>query len=137
MWKRLKTDFFAKRSVCEYKGVYSIWSRTHFFWSAFCPWFLNLGQRIQCQQSKVYSTLFYFLEFAKVCELSTDFHFPNLEQQFMNIEQQLKSVTEAQRKHVTEDGDKVSMKSSGSSSSGETQVTVSNCWWKGILYAWL
>lgn len=61
-------------------------------------------------------------EFAKVCEQSTDFHFPNLEQQFANVEQQLKGVTDAQRKLVTEDGDKVSMKSSNSSSSGETQV---------------
>ena len=63
-------------------------------------------------------------EFAKVCELSTDFHFPNLDQQFMTIEEQLQGVTDTQRKIVTDDGDKLSTKSSGSSSSGETQVSL-------------
>lgn len=58
-------------------------------------------------------------EFAKVCERSTDFHFPNLEQQFTKIEEQLKLAADS-RKKITEDGDKVSLKSSGSSSSADT-----------------
>ncbi|XP_053380713.1 protein C12orf4 homolog [Mercenaria mercenaria] len=59
-------------------------------------------------------------EFAKVCERSTDFHFPNLEKQFTKIEEELKHAGETRKKSV-EDGDKVSLKSSGSSSSGDNQ----------------
>lgn len=60
-------------------------------------------------------------EFAKVCEQSTDFHFPNLEQQFEQIEQ---SVLEAKdwrlRKktlNLDGDGDRLSLKSYGSAAS--------------------
>jgi hypothetical protein len=60
-------------------------------------------------------------EFAKVCERSTDFHFPNLEKQFTKIEEELKTAWETRRK-VAEDNDKVSLKSTGSASSGDTQV---------------
>ncbi|XP_060575624.1 protein C12orf4 homolog [Ruditapes philippinarum] len=59
-------------------------------------------------------------EFAKVCERSTDFHFPNLEKQFTKIEEELKTAWETRRK-VAEDNDKVSLKSTGSASSGDTQ----------------
>lgn len=61
----------------------------------------------------------YTSEFAKVCERSTDFHFPNLEEQFTKIEEQLKLAADT-RKKATEDGDKVSLKSSGSNSSADT-----------------
>lgn len=61
-------------------------------------------------------------EFARVCERSTDFHFPNLEQQLTKIEEELKQA--AGKRHaqkLTEEGDKISVKSSSSSSSGDTQ----------------
>lgn len=61
-------------------------------------------------------------EFAKVCERSTDFHFPNLEQQLAKIETQLKHAAEKRHHHkFTEEGDKISLKSSSSSSSGDNQ----------------
>ncbi|XP_062569034.1 protein C12orf4 homolog, partial [Saccostrea cucullata] len=57
-------------------------------------------------------------EFARVCEQSTDFHFPDLEQQFAIIEQELALASEyrQQNKH-TDDADKASLKSSSSTSS--------------------
>lgn len=55
-------------------------------------------------------------EFAKVCERSTDFHFPNLEQQFVKIEEQLKWANESGRK-LSDDSDKISVHSAGSVSS--------------------
>ncbi|XP_061175241.1 protein C12orf4 homolog [Saccostrea echinata] len=59
-------------------------------------------------------------EFARVCEQSTDFHFPDLEQQFAIIEQELALASEyrQQNKH-TDDADKASLKSSSSTSSEE------------------
>ncbi|KAK3090690.1 hypothetical protein FSP39_013761 [Pinctada imbricata] len=56
--------------------------------------------------------------FAKVCEQSTDFHFPDLDQQFLIIEHELTLANDyrAQKKQ-SEDGDKVSIKSSSSSAS--------------------
>ena len=67
-------------------------------------------------------------EFARVCEQSTDFHFPELERQFQDIEDGVLQANEwrmQQRHHQgavsmssTEDGDRISLKSSGSASSG-------------------
>jgi len=69
----------------------------------------------------------YCLEFAKVCEQSTDFHFPNLEQQLEQIEQ---SVLEAKdwrlRKktlNLDGDGDRISIKSYGSAASIDVNIT--------------
>ena len=61
--------------------------------------------------------------FARVCEQSTDFHFPDLDQQFLIIEHELSLANEhrVQRKQA-EEGDKISIKSSGSSGSNDTQV---------------
>ena len=54
-------------------------------------------------------------DFAKVCEQSTDFHFPNLEQQFEVIEEAVLEANEwRQQKRLTEDVDKISVKSTGS-----------------------
>ena len=64
-------------------------------------------------------------EFAKVCERSTDFHFPNLEQQFLVIEEQVQKASEVRvAKKLSEDGDRISLKSTSSSSS-DTQTQVS------------
>lgn len=61
-------------------------------------------------------------EFAKVCERSTDFHFPNLEQQFLVIEQQVNKASEVRAaKKLAEEGDRISLKSTSSSSS-DTQI---------------
>jgi hypothetical protein len=57
-------------------------------------------------------------EFAKVCEQSTDFHFPDLEQQFQRIEQNVMKGNEwRMQQKLLEEGDKISIKSSGSSGS--------------------
>lgn len=59
-------------------------------------------------------------DFSKVCEQSTDFHFPDLEQQFAIIEQELALANEHRHQHKhSEDADKVSLKSSSSTSSEE------------------
>lgn len=59
-------------------------------------------------------------DFSKVCEQSTDFHFPDLEQQFAIIEQELALANEHRQQHkLSEDADKVSLKSSSSTSSEE------------------
>ncbi|KAL3877610.1 hypothetical protein ACJMK2_035304 [Sinanodonta woodiana] len=59
--------------------------------------------------------------FAKVCEQSTDFHFPNLEQQFLLIKQEVVNVTEVRARKVKEEvADKISVQS-GSSGSEEGQ----------------
>ena len=63
-------------------------------------------------------------DFAKVCEQSTDFHFPTLEQQFESIEQAVIEGNEAraQKKMAAEgttEGDKISIKSVGSAGSAE------------------
>ncbi|XP_074648788.1 FERRY endosomal RAB5 effector complex subunit 3-like [Tubulanus polymorphus] len=59
-------------------------------------------------------------EFAKVCEQSTDFHLPNLEQQFQSIEQNVVKGNEWRVLHkVNEDGDRVSLKSTSSEGSRE------------------
>lgn len=59
-------------------------------------------------------------DFSKVCEQSTDFHFPDLEQQFAIIEQELALANEHRQQHKhSEDADKVSLKSSSSTSSEE------------------
>lgn len=61
-------------------------------------------------------------EFAKVCERSTDFHFPNLEQQFLVIEEQVTKASEVRAaKKLAEEGDRISLKSTSSSSS-DTQT---------------
>ena len=68
--------------------------------------------------------LYLFVEFAKVCERSTDFHFPNLEQQFLVIEQQVNKASEVRAaKKLAEEGDRISLKSTSSSSS-DTQIQV-------------
>ncbi|XP_064618656.1 protein C12orf4 homolog [Lineus longissimus] len=57
-------------------------------------------------------------EFAKVCEQSSDFHFPDLEQQFQRIEQNVIKGNEWRtQQKLLEEGDKISIKSSGSSGS--------------------
>ena len=58
-------------------------------------------------------------EFAQVCEQSTDFHFSDLEQQFEVIDQHVDSACEwrAQQQKLRDDADRVSLKSTGSSSS--------------------
>ncbi|XP_048758931.1 protein C12orf4 homolog [Ostrea edulis] len=59
-------------------------------------------------------------EFSRVCEQSTDFHFPDLEQQFAIIEQELALANEyRQQNKLSEDADKVSIKSSCSTASEE------------------
>ena len=61
-----------------------------------------------------------FTDFARVCEQSTDFHFPDLEQQFTRIEVDVLKGSEwrLQQKQAAEaEGDRISLKSSGSSSS--------------------
>ena len=60
-----------------------------------------------------------FVDFAAVCQQSSDFHFADLEQQFEQIEQEAIKANEwrAQQKLTAEEGDKISLKSSGSSSS--------------------
>ena len=55
-----------------------------------------------------------------MCQESTDFHFPDLEQQFERIEQEVVKANEwrQQQKLASEEsGDQISVKSSGSSSS--------------------
>jgi len=67
-------------------------------------------------------------DFAAVCEQSTDFHFPNLEKQFENIERNVIRANEwrsNQKMANGEDGDKASIKSSGSSSSERDQEKAS------------
>ena len=65
-----------------------------------------------------------FSEFAKVCERSTDFHFPNLEQQFLVIEQQVVKASEVRAaKKLMDEGDRISLKSTSSSSS-DNQIQV-------------
>ena len=68
-------------------------------------------------------TLIFFTDFSKVCEQSTDFHFPDLDQQFAIIEQELALANEhrQQNKH-SDDADKASIKSSSSTSS-EVRLT--------------
>ncbi|OWF51817.1 protein C12orf4-like [Mizuhopecten yessoensis] len=66
-------------------------------------------------------------DFAKVCEQSTDFHFPSLDQQFSNVDKEMaKSNALRAQKTTTEDGDKISIKSSSSSSSGDNQLDKGN-----------
>ncbi|KAL4240488.1 hypothetical protein ACF0H5_001279 [Mactra antiquata] len=64
-------------------------------------------------------------EFAKVCERSTDFHFPNLDQQFAKIEEELKQAADT-RKRNTEEVERASLKSSGSTNSNDNQTQDSN-----------
>lgn len=67
----------------------------------------------------------FWTDFSKVCEQSTDFHFPDLEQQFAIIEQELALANEHRHQHKhSEDADKVSLKSSSSTSS---EVRVTDC----------
>ncbi|XP_060068652.1 protein C12orf4 homolog [Ylistrum balloti] len=62
-------------------------------------------------------------DFAKVCEQSTDFHFPSLDQQFSNVDKEIAKFNELKaQKKVSEDSDKISIKSSSSSSSGDNQL---------------
>lgn len=62
-------------------------------------------------------------DFAKVCEQSTDFHFPSLDQQFTNVDQEMAKANELRaQKKMSEDGDKISLKSTSSSSSGDNQL---------------
>ena len=59
-----------------------------------------------------------YVDFAQVCQQSTDFHFPDLEQQFERIEKDVIRANEYRaHQKLSEDGDKISVKSSGSSSS--------------------
>lgn len=70
----------------------------------------------------------FWTDFSKVCEQSTDFHFPDLEQQFAIIEQELALANEHRHQHKhSEDADKVSLKSSSSTSS-EVRVTLTLRW---------
>ncbi|KAK2167583.1 hypothetical protein LSH36_26g09044 [Paralvinella palmiformis] len=75
-------------------------------------------------------------DFAKVCEQSTDFHFPSLEQQFEVIEEAVLEANEwHQPKRVADDGDQISVKSTGSdrvslkstTSSSSDEMTISWC----------
>ncbi|XP_033747327.1 protein C12orf4-like isoform X1 [Pecten maximus] len=62
-------------------------------------------------------------DFSKVCEQSTDFHFPSLDQQFSNVDKEIAKFNELKaQKKMSEEGDKISIKSSSSSSSGDTQL---------------
>ncbi|KAL5018621.1 hypothetical protein ScPMuIL_004343 [Solemya velum] len=57
-------------------------------------------------------------DFAKVCEMSTDFHFPAMDQQFAHIEKEVVIANEFRvHSRSTEDGDSTSIKSGGSGSS--------------------
>ncbi len=60
-----------------------------------------------------------FSDLAAVCQQSTDFHFADLEQQFERIEQDVMKANEWQASlKVSEEGaDRISVKSSSSSSS--------------------
>ena len=61
-----------------------------------------------------------YIEFSAVCQESTDFHFPDLEQQFGMIEQEVFKANDwrQQQKIASEEGgDQISVKSSGSSCS--------------------
>lgn len=61
-------------------------------------------------------------EFARVCEQSSDFHFPDLEQQFAKVEEELICANEFRsQKKLLEESDKISIKSSSSSSSENQQ----------------
>ena len=63
-------------------------------------------------------------DFAQVCQQSTDFHFPDLEQQFANIEGDVVKANEWRtQKRLSEDGDRISVKSSSSSSSDVRTIT--------------
>ncbi|XP_064617462.1 protein C12orf4 homolog [Liolophura sinensis] len=56
--------------------------------------------------------------FNRVCEQSSDFHFPDLEKQLQNVEQQVIRANDwRQQQRLSEEGDKISVQSSGSSSS--------------------
>ncbi|XP_052781780.1 protein C12orf4 homolog isoform X2 [Mya arenaria] len=57
-------------------------------------------------------------EFARVCEWSTDFHFPNLHQQLAGMKSELQGVGKRGRSNTSDDGDRASLKSG--SSGGET-----------------
>ncbi|KAJ8318217.1 hypothetical protein KUTeg_003308 [Tegillarca granosa] len=73
-------------------------------------------------------------EFARVCEQSSDFHFPDLEQQFAKVEEELVFANEFRsQKKLLEESDKISIKSSSSSSS-ETQQNKGNCLQTGDFY---
>lgn len=64
-------------------------------------------------------------EFAKVCEQSTDFHFPSLKQQFEQIEQSIlegKDWRLRKKASNAEDGDRISIKSSASFDRDERSV---------------
>ena len=59
-----------------------------------------------------------FAEFASVCQQSTDFHFPDLEQQFEKIEFDVMKANEWRTlQKLSEEGDQISVKSSSSGSS--------------------
>ena len=79
--------------------------------------FFSLGRLCKmCQLS--YTVNLLFPDFAKVCEQSTDFHFPDLEKQFEKIEFDVIRANEwRNNQKQADEGDKVSIKSSGSSSS--------------------
>lgn len=80
----------------------------------------NLNGMIMLVDNRLNSYTGLKKEFAKVCERSTDFHFPNLEKQFLVIEEQLKNAV-TYRKKPSEDSDRISIKSSGSTSSSDNQ----------------
>ena len=72
--------------------------------------------------------LFFSLGFANLCEHSTDFHFPPLNQQFEYVEQQLpqaaqiRAIRKIQAGEDCDAGDALSLHSSSSSNSGEEKV---------------
>ncbi|KAJ8319300.1 hypothetical protein KUTeg_004391 [Tegillarca granosa] len=73
-------------------------------------------------------------EFARVCEQSSDFHFPDLEQQFAKVEEEHVFANEFRsQKKLLEESDKISIKSSSSSSS-ENQQNKGNCLQTGDFY---
>lgn len=68
-------------------------------------------------------------DFAAVCEQSTDFHFPDLGRQLLATEQafaQANAVRAARQQQHHQEGDSVSVHSSGSGSSGGSDNQVSN-----------
>jgi hypothetical protein len=60
--------------------------------------------------------MFAFLEFASVCERSTDFHFPSLEQQLSSIEDCLQQANQARSTpSVSQDTSSITSKHSDTS----------------------
>lgn len=63
-------------------------------------------------------------DFAAVCEQSTDFHFPDLGQQLLSVEKALSQANTVRAARQQQDADSTSMHSTGSGSSGSSDVQV-------------